>query len=260
MALPLRKYSNSAATTRSGYSPTDATIARMGLLIVALLFTLLCCNLRAQTAGTESHSSFEASAANSSSAEVQPESLSGRNDIEAVANRPSASNPAHTTKIGVLEVEYGTELAISHKDLNTLTKFGLTKDLELRFANNPTIADSAAGISGVGDVEIGFKYRFLHQSKKLPALAFGYAINVPTATGSLGSEGIDHNFLALASKDFGKHHFDLNSGISLLGGSGGNGFDAVWVNALSWSHPLKGKWGIGGELSGNTHQNIQNPS
>jgi hypothetical protein len=186
---------------------------------------------------------------------VCPALLRAQDDITAVPNRPSASNPADTTQTGVLEAEYGTDLATTHKDINGLLKFGLTKDLELAVAHNPVVADSAATTTGFGDLGVGFKYRFLHQKGRVPAMAFNYIAKVPTARGDLGSGEVDHTIIFLVSMDFGKHHFDVNTAVNYLGRAQRNGFDTDWANALSWSRPLKGKWGINGEISGVTRQN-----
>src|ERR1700742_2133360 len=69
-------------------------------------------------------------------------------EITAVPNRPTFSTTAETVQRGVLEIEYGFEAADGHQNINGLIKFGLTKNIELRFANN--IFERDAGIGGVG--------------------------------------------------------------------------------------------------------------
>jgi hypothetical protein len=73
--------------------------------------------------------------------------------------------------------------------------------------------------------------------------------SLPTAGDVLGSGELDHAFTFLVSKDLGKHHFDFNTVVNLLGRPPG-GFDYDSLNALAWSHPLVGRWGTTAELSG----------
>ena len=81
--------------------------------------------------------------------------------IIAVPNRPTFSTSAESVQPGVFEIEYGFEVGDGHQNVNGLLKFGLTKDLELRFLNNPIERDS--GAAGRGDSGAGFKYRFFRQ-------------------------------------------------------------------------------------------------
>ena len=63
-------------------------------------------------------------------------------EITAVPNRPTFSTTAEAVQRGVLEVEYGLEAADGHQNINGLIKFGIFKNLELRFANNPFERDA----------------------------------------------------------------------------------------------------------------------
>lgn len=172
-----------------------------------------------------------------------------QDEIVAVPNRPTVSTTAQSVQRGVLETEWGVDVASPHQDVNGLFKFGLTTNLELRFANNPFTADS--GTHGFGDTSAGFKYRFTRDSGRQPSVAFIYMFKVPTAGDLLGSGEADHTFMFLVSKDIGKHHFDFNSALNLLGKPQG-GFDRDVFNALAWSHGVRGKWGATAEFSGIT--------
>jgi len=175
--------------------------------------------------------------------------LRAQDEITAVPNRPTVSTPAQPVQPGVLETEWGVDVAASHQDINGLLKFGVSANFELRLANNPITADS--GTHGVGDSGLGFKYRFTRDSGWRPSISFMYMAKLPTAGNVLGSGEVDHAFTFLASKDLGKHHFDFNSVVNLLGRPQG-GFDREYLNALAWAHPLRGKWGATAELSGIT--------
>lgn len=160
------------------------------------------------------------------------------NVITAVPNRPTVSNPADTSQRGVLEIEEGIAAAPKLQQLQGLLKFGLTRDFELRLGSNSFQHDATIHTTGIGDTTVGFKYRFLHQNGAVPALAIGYAAKLPTASGALGSGQVDHQLTALASKDFGLSHFDLNLNLNWFGrpGPAGHTFDVL--PTLSWSHPL----------------------
>lgn len=179
-----------------------------------------------------------------------------QDDITAVPNRPTVSTTAEPVQRGVLETEWGVDAAASHQDVNGLFKFGLATNFELRFATAPLTADT--GTHGFGDTSLGFKYRVTQDSGHRPSISFMYMLKVPTAGSVLGSGEADHNFLLLVSKDLGKHHFDYNLGAMFLGRIG-RGFDHAFLNALAWSHPLRGKWSVNAELSGVTSPNPATP-
>src|SRR5437879_2620919 len=64
----------------------------------------------------------------------------------------------------------------------------------------------------------------------------------------------------LVSKDFGKHHFDVNEGVQFVGRAQLSGFDRRYFTALSYSRPLKGKWGYTGEIAGFSRRNARTPA
>src|SRR5690348_7381646 len=130
--------------------------------------------------------------------------------ITAVPNRPTISTTAESVQTGVFEVEYGTEAASGHQNVNGLLKFGILKNLELRFGNVPFERDSS--IAGTGDSSAGFKYRFAEQHGTLPTFSLLYTALLPTAGKGLSNTGYEHSVAVLLSKDFGKHHFDFNEG------------------------------------------------
>jgi hypothetical protein len=177
-------------------------------------------------------------------------SLFAQDELIAVPNRPTVSTPAQPVQRGVLETEWGVDAASSYQDLNGLLKFGVSKNFELRVTDFPILATS--GTHGTGDATAGFKYRITQDSRHAPSIAFMYMVKAPTAGDGLGSGEVDHVFTFLASKDLRKHHFDFNLSANLLGRSSGGGFDRSYLNALAWSHPAEGKWGVTVEVSGIT--------
>ena len=149
------------------------------------------------------------------------------------------------------------DASASEQDINGLLKFGVSKNFELRATNDPLLADF--GTHGIGDTGLGFKYRLTQDSGYRPSLAFMYMAKVPTAGNVLGSGEVDHVLTILMSKDLGKHHFDFNSVVNLLGRPQG-GFDHDFQNELAWSHLVRGKWGVTAEFSGANSPNAFTPA
>ena len=180
--------------------------------------------------------------------------------ITAVPNRPTFATTAEAVQPGVLEIEYGFEGGDGHQNINGLVKFGVSRNLELRFANNPFQRDAA--VAGTGDSGAGFKWRVLAQRGHIPSVALLYAATIPTASHSLGARASGHSVQLLLSKDFGRHHLDFNEGVQLLGRPrpGGSGYDRDYFTALSWSHPLRGKWNVSAELAGFSRANTVTPA
>jgi len=194
-----------------------------------------------------------------SAAHTQNQSQNQSTDeITAVPNRPTFSTTAEAVQRGVWEVEYGLEAADGHQNINGLIKFGVFKNLELRFANNPFERDS--GVGGFGDSGAGFKYRIISQKGMLPTFSILYTASFPTSTGTPGIGAMGHGVDVLVSKDFGKHHFDFNEGVRLLGRPGIGGFDRNYFTAFDYSHPLPGKWGYAVEIAGFSRANAATPA
>jgi hypothetical protein len=179
-------------------------------------------------------------------------------EITAVPNRPTFSTTAEAVQRGVLELEYGVELADGHQNINGLIKFGVFKNLELRFANNPFERDD--GISGMGDSGAGFKYRVFSQEGLLPTFSVLYTASISTSTGTPGIGAMGHGVDFLVSKDFGKHHFDFNEGVRFLGRPGSGGFDRNYFTAFDYAHPLPRKWGYAIEIAGFSRANAVTPA
>jgi hypothetical protein len=150
------------------------------------------------------------------------------------------------------------EAADGHQNINGLVKFGLFKNLELRFANNPFERD--AGLAGVGDSGAGFKYRIRSQAGLLPTFSVLYTAAIPTSTATPGIGAVDHDVNLLFSKDFGKHHIDINGGVNFLGRPGASGYDRNYFTAFSYSHPVTQKLGFSAELAGFSRANASTPA
>ncbi len=175
-------------------------------------------------------------------------------DIQAVPDRPTFSNGAETIQRDVLELEYGFELARGHQNINGLIRYGLLRNFELRFGNNPVESDG--GVAGFGDSSAGFKLRFPGDRKSLPVLAVQYTATIPTAGNGLGSAAVGHSAGILASKDFGRHHLDFNETIQWVGKSRG-GFDRNYFTALAYSYAINYRIGFSEEIAGFSRTNSE---
>jgi hypothetical protein len=192
-----------------------------------------------------------------SSTNTTPSNVPEEKSIVAEPNRPTFSTTAESVGVGVFEIEYGFEAAKGHQNVNSLLKFGLTMNLELRFANNPF--DRETGTSALGDSAVGFKYRFLRGKRSLPTFSLLYMATLPTAGTSIGVDGLGHDVGILISKDFGSHHLDFNEIAEWRSRSQANGFDRDYFAALAYSHALRKKLGITAELSGYSRVNSDTP-
>lgn len=179
-------------------------------------------------------------------------------EITAVPNRPTLATTGEAVQRGVLEVEYGFEGGRGHQNINGLVKFGMFKSLEIRAFHNPFERDG--GIAATGDCGAGFKWKVFPQKGARPTFSVLYSVFFPTAGNSLGIGATGHQLLLLASKDFGKQHFDVNEGVNYLGRIGASGFDRNYFSALSWSTSFTKKWGVTGEIAGFSRASADNPA
>jgi hypothetical protein len=177
----------------------------------------------------------------------------------ATPNRPTVTNTAETTQLGVLELEYGISAAAQQQSLQGLLKFGLLRDVELDWAGNPWQHDAALHYVGVSDNNIGLRWRFLHQTKRQPTLTMQYSAKIPTAGPIEGTGEKDHIVTLLGSKDFPRQfHLDANLGYQRLGRAGG--FDQNWLPDFALAYALTEKWGIAMEFSGATRGGTATPA
>jgi hypothetical protein len=189
--------------------------------------------------------------ATSQNTQVNPNDIPDQ--ITAVPNRPTFSTTAESVQSGVFEIEYGLEAGESHQNINGLLKFGLTKNLEMRFGNNPIERD--AGVAGRGDSGAGLKYKITEEKGWHPTLSVLYTATIPTATAEVGAGAVGHSAGLLVSKDFGKHHFDFNETAQWLGRPGATGFDRDYFTALAYSRAVLGRWGVTAEIAGFSRAN-----
>jgi hypothetical protein len=184
--------------------------------------------------------------------------------IAANPNRPTVANPADITQYGVLELEYGwdqvwPEQSVQQTSVGGLLKFGMLCDVELRWNTTSflTQTDASGTHWSAGDNWLGPQIRFYRQTKRVPTLAFGYAVKIPSASteDGLGSGHADHAFTFLASKDIVQFHFDFNVTQFLIGRPNASGFDKNQQLNLAFSRVIRGSLQFTGEFYGETRLN-----
>ncbi len=188
--------------------------------------------------------------------------------IVANPNRPTVANPADITQYGVLELEYGwdriwPEENVHQTSFGGLLKFGLLCDVELRWTTTSFLSQTDAGGThrGVGDNWVGPQIRVYKQTKRVPTLAFGYAIKIPSASSEdgLGTGRVDHAFTFLASKDIAGFHFDFNETHLWIGQENARGFAQNDQLNLAFSHKIHGPLQFTGEFYGETRLDQATP-
>jgi len=188
--------------------------------------------------------------------------------IVANPNRPTIANPADITQYGVLELEYGWDRVWPEADAHQnsvggLLKLGLLCDVELRWNTTSYVrqTNSSGSVSGIGDNWIGPQIRIYRQTRRVPTIAFGYAVKIPSANSQngLGSGQVDHALTLLASKDIAGFHFDFNATHFWIGQTGSRGFAQNDQLNLAFSHKIHGKLQFTGELYGDTQLDASNP-
>jgi hypothetical protein len=193
----------------------------------------------------------------------------GQEEVEIKPSRPTVANPAEIQKAGVLQVEFG------YDDLFRSDEFRAqhTAPLTLRFAAAERLllevnldavkfeTDEATRRreTGVGDTRIGFQLVALEDAEAHPALAFAYALKLPTASEEkqLGTGRFDHKITLLLSKKFGqKTDLDFNGAFLVNGREGEPGWEHGGLGAFSVSRELDNDWGVEGEFVGTSLDDV----
>jgi|GEM_PF-399273 hypothetical protein len=189
--------------------------------------------------------------------------------IVANPNRPTVANPADITQYGVLELEYGwdrfwTEDDSHTKSIGGLVKFGMLCDVELRWGTTSFLSQTEASRTHqtFGDNWLGPQIRVYRQTRRVPTLAFSYAVKIPSASteAGLGTGRVDHQLTFLASKDIMHFHCDFNASQFLIGRPGASGFHQNQELNLAFSHFIYRGLQITGELYGDTQLNQASPA
>jgi hypothetical protein len=185
-----------------------------------------------------------------------------------VPSRPTVSNPAEFHRPGVLQLEFGYNSNFraagirTEQDAPLALRFAASRRVLLEFdGDNPLSQRTSDGVraTGAGDTQLGIQAVLRHQSKTKPGVALAYYIKLPTASTAkgLGTGRVDHNFIALVSKNIGKATVDFNAVYLLAGRTGSGGHAASGQAALAISHGVTRLFGLQGELSGYSRNDQQ---
>jgi hypothetical protein len=185
-----------------------------------------------------------------------------------VPARPGISNPAEFQRPGVLQIEYGYDGSFRARDSGTQQ----TAPLALRFAAasrllfeldldtvNSQTDEMGRRMTGIGDTTVGLQAVVLKDTEKHPALSFAYYCKLPSASAEkmLGSGRVDHKIIALLSRKLGQTDMDFNAAYLVVGREGESGWVSGGQAALAFSHSYPNRFGIQGELSGQTKDDAQ---
>lgn len=180
--------------------------------------------------------------------------------IEVNPNRPTFATPAATTQPGVAELEWGVQRSAFRDESSsfgtpTLLKFGLMKDLEFRLASPGFLRLAPVGearVSGLGDLNLGVQWCYLHDGLFGTDQAIQVAHTFPTAPSAqgLGNGAPVDSLTLIFSRDAGAYHIDVNlleSWIGIAPDSGG-GRASQTAGTVSITRNLSDQWSITGEL------------
>lgn len=184
--------------------------------------------------------------------------------------RPSVANSAEIQKAGVLQIEYGYDSNFRASDFRLQQSLPLNLrfaahsrfliETEIETVQSMRMDKGGAVETGVGDTRLGFQAVALKDSEKHPALAFAYAVKIPTASESkmLGTGRYDHKLTALASKKLDENtDLDVNVAYLNVGREDGDRRADGGLAAVSVSHEFENKFGFEAELSGNSLDDVQ---
>jgi hypothetical protein len=161
--------------------------------------------------------------------------------------RPTVATHAFTVAPGYVEIETGLErdhFAPSADGLGfpTVVKIGLAQRAQLGL--NLPLMKAPGSSTGIGDVGVGLKYRFVDDAPLVGAVALLPSIKAPTGDDNMGrgTGTTDFSIIAISSHKFGDYAVDINAGYTRRTGNGPAPSNAtVWT--ASFGGPLAGAFG-----------------
>jgi hypothetical protein len=183
-------------------------------------------------------------------------------------SRPTAANPAEYQKPGVLQIEFGydgnfrSDKFRSQHTAPLTVRFATLERLLLDFNIDTLISEkdeTGNRETGVGDTRLGVQFLALKDTDKHPALAFAFYAKLPTASGekNLGTDRSDYRLVALLSKKFGKTDIAFNAAYLNVGRESSDRRASGGQAAFSVSRELENNFGITGEISGQSEDDVQ---
>jgi len=162
------------------------------------------------------------------------------------AGRPLVIDDADPAERGWVEFEAGVayvgDTGSEHWDFPFGLTYGLVRNLEVGLSFGGYIAEAAHHESGIGDLVVGAKWRFLESSPMGARHALAPSVKLPTADekDGLGSGETDYDLAWLVSWALGdKAGIHYNLGYTFVGGADnvihyGLAFDYQLVEPIQW--------------------------
>ena len=183
-------------------------------------------------------------------------------------SRPTIANPAEFQKPGVLQIEYGydgnfrSDEFYSQQTAPLTVRFAASERVLLDFNLDTVISEvneMRERKTGVGDTRVGVQVLALKDTERHPALAFAYYVKLPSASSEkeLGTGRTDHRVVVLLSKKIGKTDIDFNVAYLNVGREFGDERASGGQAAFAVSHEFKNKFGITGEIAGQSEDDVQ---
>ncbi|MFC1698736.1 transporter [Candidatus Omnitrophota bacterium] len=177
----------------------------------------------------------------------------------AYAARPLSTDDAGTVEERHIEIESGFEYVNQtdeENSLNLVLKYGIIKNLDLgtelpyKFIN----LSGSADVDGIGDIKVTTKYRFLEETKKIPALAFSFSVKTKTGSEAkgIGSGEVDYILNGIITKTIDKFINHLNLGYTFVGEPEEGNPDDIFSYSLALEYPMYERLSIVGEIAGET--------
>jgi hypothetical protein len=176
--------------------------------------------------------------------------------VPASAGVPFVTDDPGTPDKGHFEINVANQYTLNRDEQSASlpsveVNYGLTDHLELHILV-PLAFDHPRGggsVAGLGDIELGVKYRFIDEDDDgwRPAIAFAPAIQVPTgnANRDLGS-GRTQAFLPIwLSKDIGKWTVFGGGGYQINPGPGNRNW---WFAGVATTYEINSQWTVGAEV------------
>ncbi|MDQ3253968.1 MAG: transporter [Acidobacteriota bacterium] len=171
------------------------------------------------------------------------------------------SESATIQRAGGLQLEYGIDANFRAGDYRSQQstplglRFAVTNrlrlDLDLDAITSQT-DETRVRATGVGDTTLGFKAIIRDQPKERLALAFAYAVTVPSASAekNLGTGRVDHNLRFIFNRALGKTDYVVNFSYLNVGREDSDRRASGGQAILTVTRELPKEFGIIGEVYG----------
>lgn len=175
-----------------------------------------------------------------------------REEVVSQPARPMWTAGAQTTQCGVMENDVGWHWmslggGVRQRGLTSAERYGISRWMDLTWSLPLRMEESGGGeetVGGISDSSVSVMVEFLQQRPRVPAMAVGYGVTIPTANPAkgFGSGYVDQQVALLASRDVRRVHFDFNL-VGLLAG-GPEGHDGAVLSGMVMAVPVAGVKGL----------------